>query len=98
MGRYKIQKKGKMSVGNRVRQHRLIQNLIKKKREEVEEQEFATYYENVNSSGSNIRKEKTIREHLRSWANTHAISARAINDLLKILILAGNYILCVLNS
>lgn len=90
MVRYKkkIYKK-RMSNKFRAQRHRRIQKLIKDKREEVEHQDFEDY------SGENIRKGRTTRELLRSWAYCHGITARAINDLLKILILAGNLICCI---
>lgn len=72
----------------RVRRHRKIGKIIDDSRKQVEQDPYQDDTESVFGE-SNIRKDIDTRELLRSWANCHGITTRAINDLLKILILAG---------
>lgn len=79
----------KKSNNFRLRKHRKFAQIIRKAGKQFE-QEYdgeSIFDEDIDQ---NIRKEINTRDLLRSWANCHGITTRAINDLLKILILAGN--------
>lgn len=77
--------KNNRSDAERARKYRRVKNIITKAREQIE-QESQMEHEDIQL---NIQNKKKTRDLLRSWANLHGITTRAINDLLKILILAG---------
>lgn len=99
MVRYKRRFVGKQ----RIRRYRQIRKIIDIKRRKIE-QEFDEREEWPHEGlqeEPEIRKSNSTRELLRSWANCHGITTRAINDLLKILILAGIFhiflFMCIFN-
>lgn len=86
---YKILKKRAFLNRKRVRQHRQIKKILVQRYRDVENEAEIGSDEHLSENESNIRDGITTRERLRSWANCHGITTRAINDLLKILLLAG---------
>lgn len=87
MARYKKRKGSKkvQSDAERARKYRAVKKTIQNAEREVES-EYSS--DENNKMNLNIQKNST-KELLRNWAMCHGITARAINELLKILILAG---------
>lgn len=69
----------------RYRNRHQVESIIAQRYREVEEQieEEDLILEPQISNG------KTLRELLRTWTNCHGITTRAVNDLLRILIISG---------
>lgn len=83
----KIKRNKKSNVFG-LRKHRKFKQIIQLAHKQIEDE---CDDESIFSE-PNIRKEINVRDQLHSWANCHRITSRAINDLLKILIMAGNII------
>lgn len=78
---------------DRVNTHRNRKRMFRKVFNDLES-ENTQYVEDQPSISDNYEyyySEVPVKEMLRCWANCHGITARALNDLLKILIGEGDF-------
>lgn len=81
------------SANRRVHRHRRVNNILAKRRAEVEESRFSADFDETQFSEETsipINTQKPLSEMLRSWISIHRITTRAVNDLLQILKKSGN--------